>query len=141
MSRRSFLIAGGATGLVVVTGGHARAGSATLASDPFRLGVASGDPDSTSVVIWTRLAPEPLEIGAGMPPAAFPVQWEVASDERFASVIRSGTAMARPEEGHSVHVEVGGLSPRTAVLVPVPGRRVRDRASVVPAPSRRRATT
>jgi alkaline phosphatase D len=29
-------------------------------SYPFSLGVASGDPWPTSVVLWTRLAPEPL---------------------------------------------------------------------------------
>ena len=36
-------------------------------SDPFALGVASGDPDATGFVAWTRLAPEPLEPGGGMP--------------------------------------------------------------------------
>lgn len=113
LTRRSFLVAGGATGLLVVTAGHARAGAATLPSDPFQLGVASGDPDATSVVLWTRLAPEPLTPDAGMPPAAFDVDWEVATDDKFASVVRSGTAVARPEDGHSVHVEAGGLRPRT----------------------------
>ena len=37
-----------------------------LPADPFTLGVASGDPDPTSVVLWTRLAPDPLN-GGGMP--------------------------------------------------------------------------
>src|SRR5262245_37496735 len=31
--------------------------------DPFTLGVASGDPDDTSVILWTRLAPDPLQGG------------------------------------------------------------------------------
>ena len=32
-----------------------------FAADPFTLGVASGDPDAGGVVLWTRLAPRPLE--------------------------------------------------------------------------------
>src|SRR4051794_13871574 len=34
---------------------------------PFQLGVASGDPRPDSVVLWTRLAPRPLEVGGGAP--------------------------------------------------------------------------
>jgi alkaline phosphatase D len=79
---------------------------------PFALGVASGDPLPDGFVIWTRLAPKPLEEHAGMPMLAVPVRWEIAEDERFASVVRSGESIARPELGHSVHVEVDGLRPR-----------------------------
>lgn len=80
---------------------------------PFTLGVASGDPAADGFVIWTRLAPEPLaEDGlGGMPYRAVPVAWEVAADERFRRVVRRGTHQARPEWGHSVHVELRGLSP------------------------------
>ena len=79
---------------------------------PFSLGVASGDPLPDGVVLWTRLAPEPLT-GGGMPNARIEVQWEVATDERFTdTVVQSGTAMARPELGHAVHVEVSGLAPQ-----------------------------
>jgi len=77
---------------------------------PFSLGVASGDPWPDSVVLWTRLAPEPLE-GGGMPMANVEVAWEVASDRTFRSIAQKGSAIARPELGHSVHVEVPGLSP------------------------------
>jgi alkaline phosphatase D len=31
---------------------------------PFSLGVASGDPEPDGVVIWTRLAPDPLDGGS-----------------------------------------------------------------------------
>ena len=34
---------------------------------PFALGVASGDPLPGGVILWTRLAPDPLR-GGGMPP-------------------------------------------------------------------------
>lgn len=77
---------------------------------PFMLGVASGDPLPDGVVIWTRLAPDPLA-GGGMPRAAVEVGWEVAEDEGFSRITRQGTAIARPELGHAVHVEVEGLRP------------------------------
>ncbi|MEQ7126833.1 alkaline phosphatase D family protein [Actinopolymorpha sp. B11F2] len=80
----------------------------SLPTDLFGLGVASGDPWPDSVVLWTRLAPDPLE-GGGMPDRAIPVEWEIATDERFRRSVRRGTAHARPEFGHSVHVEPGGL--------------------------------
>ncbi len=77
---------------------------------PFSLGVASGDPLPDGVVLWTRLAPKPLE-GGGMPMANVDVDWEIARDPRFTSIAQKGTAIARPELGHSVHVEVAGLEP------------------------------
>jgi len=77
--------------------------------DPFSLGVASGSPQSESVVLWTRLLPpsrfEHLE------GAAIPVRWEVAEDESFKRIVRSGEASALAELAHSVHVEVPGLKP------------------------------
>ncbi|SDH86704.1 alkaline phosphatase D [Alteribacillus persepolensis] len=82
-------------------------------NNPFTLGVASGDPLPDGVVLWTRLAPEPLaEDGrGGMPNRKVPVQWEVAKDQNFHHVVKKGTALALPELAHSVHVEVDGLEP------------------------------
>jgi len=77
---------------------------------PFTLGVASGDPAPDGVVLWTRLAPEPLA-GGGMPMADVEVAFEVARDDGFADIVQSGTALARPEFGHAVHVELSGLEP------------------------------
>jgi alkaline phosphatase D len=77
---------------------------------PFTLGVASGDPWPASVVLWTRLAPEPLD-GGGMPMTNVEVAWEIAKDRAFSSLAGKGTAIARPELGHSVHVEAQGLEP------------------------------
>ncbi|MGW0485217.1 alkaline phosphatase D family protein [Nonomuraea sp. NPDC003214] len=83
-----------------------------LRTDPFTLGVASGDPDHDGFVLWTRLAQEPLaEDGmGGMPNRPFPVLWQVYADERCRRLVRAGVAVAAPEWGHSVHVEVGHLS-------------------------------
>ncbi|MEM7476370.1 MAG: alkaline phosphatase D family protein [Planctomycetota bacterium] len=77
---------------------------------PFQLGVASGDPVPDGVVLWTRLAPDPLH-GGGMPAEDVAVRWEVAKDENFSRVLRHGEATATADWGHSVHVEVSGLRP------------------------------
>lgn len=81
--------------------------------NPFRLGVASGDPLPDSVVLWTRLAPDPLaEDGhGGMPRRPVRVRYEVAEDERFRIVAARGSVEATPELAHSVHAEVHGLRP------------------------------
>ena len=46
-----------------------------------------------------------------MPTANIEVDWEIARDARFQAIAQKGTTLARPELGHSVHVEVGGLEP------------------------------
>jgi alkaline phosphatase D len=82
----------------------------SFAADPFSLGVASGDPLPDGVLLWTRLAPDPLN-GGGMPPTNVTVRWELATDDRMQKIVARGSATARPESGHSVHVEVSGLNP------------------------------
>ncbi|MFB7947938.1 alkaline phosphatase D family protein [Kitasatospora phosalacinea] len=82
----------------------------TLTEDPFTLGVASGDPLPDAVVLWTRLAPRPLEPGSGMPAAgSYRVTWEIARDERFRHLQRRGSAYAHAEFNHAVHVDARGL--------------------------------
>lgn len=81
-----------------------------FAESPFQLGVASGDPAPDGFVIWTRLAPKPLD-GGGMPNDLVEVAWEVATDEKMAHVAGSGSTVAAPQLAHSVHVELGGLEP------------------------------
>lgn len=78
--------------------------------NPFTLGVASGDPSPNGVVLWTRLAPDPLS-GGGMPSEGVRVRWEVATDDAMREVVRRGTVTARPDLAHSVHAEVSGLQP------------------------------
>ncbi|HEU5160154.1 MAG TPA: alkaline phosphatase D family protein [Streptosporangiaceae bacterium] len=120
LDRRSFLELSGAGAAALIFGagpytGRAAAGPRRPADYPFKLGVASGDPAPDGVVLWTRLAPDPLDTDpatpGGMSPRPVPVQWEVAEDERFARVVRRSATAARPELGHSVHAEVTGLRP------------------------------
>ncbi|MGV3483805.1 MAG: alkaline phosphatase D family protein [Planctomycetaceae bacterium] len=77
---------------------------------PFSLGVASGDPLSDGVVLWTRLAPDPLH-GGGMPAENIEVSWQVASDPAMKQVVARGVEVATPQFAHSVHAEVSGLEP------------------------------
>ena len=46
---------------------------------PFTLGVASGSPRDDGMVLWTRLAPDPLN-GGGMPKGSTQVRWRLCSD-------------------------------------------------------------
>jgi alkaline phosphatase D len=82
-----------------------------LVDDPFRLGIACGDPTPTGAVIWTRLAPRPFEPEGGMDGLKTVVAWEVADDDGFSNVVRRGRATAAPELSYSLHVDVDGLEP------------------------------
>jgi alkaline phosphatase D len=113
MSRRELLRLGcmlGAAALTPTLVGRRLFAKPIFGAYPFTLGVASGDPLPDGIVLWTRLAPQPLE-GGGMPMAIVDVNWEIARDPRFQNIAQKGVALARPELGHSVHVEVAGLEP------------------------------
>ncbi|MGW7490493.1 alkaline phosphatase D family protein [Streptomyces sp. NPDC054786] len=118
--RRRFLTATGAAAALAFTtnlpgtgAAHAaEADARKITENPFTLGVASGDPQPGSVVLWTRLAPRPYEpSGGGMPNARVTVRWEVAYDEHFKRLAGQGRADAHPEFNHSVHIEPTGLAP------------------------------
>ncbi len=79
-----------------------------FSTNPFTLGVASGDPTPDGIVLWTRLAPDPTDTAAmGNAPVA--VTWRAATDERMRQIVQHGVAMAPAELAHSIHVEVQGL--------------------------------
>jgi alkaline phosphatase D len=110
VSRRAFLLtASGIAVLGTVPAGRVL-GQPRFTVDPFTLGVASGYPQPHGVVLWTRLAPDPLD-GGGMPLQPVRVGWEVAGDDAFRSVVARGTEIAAPKFAHSVHVDVTGLQP------------------------------
>lgn len=112
-SRRDFLRVGaGAAGLVALGAlpGCGAGRRLRTDADPFALGVASGDPLPDGVVLWTRLDATALR-NAGAHRELVEVAWELAEDEGFRRIVRTGEADARPELGHSVHVELDGLRP------------------------------
>ena len=84
---------------------------------PFTLGVASGEPVSSGVVLWTRLAPEPLSGGGvGADPVA--VDWEVAEDESIRT--RRAARDGRCAGGVGAQCPRGGrrvLSPRAGTSI------------------------
>src|SRR5215213_6084552 len=118
MSRRAFLgLTGGTAAAGLLLGGALAYSrnrvltSPTFSEYPFTLGVASGEPVhdgfSSRLVLWTRLAPDPLN-GGGMPPNDVEVRWEIAEDENFTDVVQEGTGTALRERAHAVHVGVTG---------------------------------
>ena len=112
LSRRLFLAYAASLSSIPLLSRYASAAPAhSFTSDPFTFGVASGDPDHESVILWTRLAPKPLEPGGGMPKAPVEVHWEIAEDSSFKKIVQSGKINATPELGHSVHIEPRGLKP------------------------------
>jgi alkaline phosphatase D len=113
ISRRSFLWSSTALASCAFWGRPAAAAlrrRAAFTNDPFQLGVASGDPTPTGIVLWTRLAPDPLH-GGGLPPEPVEVRCEIAHDEAFQKIVRTETTIASPELAHAVHVEAEGLEP------------------------------
>lgn len=82
---------------------------------PFALGVASGDPLATSVVLWTRLVVDPVAADGlgGVPADELAVCWEIAGDDAFEQVVAAGIEPAPADLGHSVHVTVDDLDPDT----------------------------
>jgi alkaline phosphatase D len=113
LDRRRFLATGGAAAALLITDRLAGAwpAPAQRGGYPFTLGVASGDPGPGGMVLWTRLAPQPLLPDGGMPARVVPVDWQVAADLHLERVIRAGTVLAQPGHAHTVHIEVEGLEP------------------------------
>ena len=109
-TRRDFLLRSAALSATLALPAPHVYAQPRFAQNPFSLGVASGYPQPDSVVLWTRLAPDPLN-GGGMPPAAVNVRWEIAADERFQKIVDRGEVAAVPAFAHSVHVNARGLQP------------------------------
>ncbi|MFE6409090.1 alkaline phosphatase D family protein [Streptomyces sp. NPDC057837] len=119
VARRRFLTVTAAAALLAFSTNRPARGAtaapeldaARITDDPFTLGVASGDPLPDSVLLWTRLAPQPFAEDGGLGQQRVVVYWEVALDEWFGFVEHRGVATAHPEYAHSVHVDVKGLMP------------------------------
>ncbi|SNT45515.1 alkaline phosphatase D family protein [Actinacidiphila glaucinigra] len=115
LSRRIFILGGLTTASVAALqlGATAQPSAAASVPFPFTLGVASGEPDDNSVVLWTRLAPTPTNADGqgGMPNADVTVDWQVSTNQNFTTLVSSGTFTARYAQAHAVHVLAGGLAP------------------------------
>ena len=106
MNRRSFVqlaIAVGAT----VAWGDALGSPSRIAwherRDLFAEGVASGDPDAYSVLLWTRRSPDVQPVDS--------LHVEVAEDESFRRVVATAQVPLSAAADWSCRVLVGGLKP------------------------------
>jgi alkaline phosphatase D len=72
---------------------------------PFYHGVASGEPTSHSVVLWTRVTPEST--------GDISVQYTIALDTGFQQIVQTGSAIASESRDYTLKVAVDGLNPNT----------------------------
>lgn len=74
---------------------------------PFFHGVASGDPMSDRVMIWTKVTPPNGNVNS------IPVYWQIATDLAFTNIVNFGTASAEASGDFTVKLDVCGLQPAT----------------------------
>src|SRR3979409_1522005 len=104
-SRRDFMRTAAALGASLAWGGPARASRVRWRErrDLYPQGVASGDPDPKSVILWTR---RPFEDGQ-----RHVLSVEVAEDEAFRRVVARARAPVPAAAAGTTRVLVGGLKP------------------------------
>lgn len=74
--------------------------------DPFYHGVASGDPLSDAVIIWTRVTPDDFT-------APVDVSYTMATDTGMVNVVSQGNITTDASVDYTVKFDVTGLSPDT----------------------------
>ena len=70
----------------------------------FDFGVASGDPLSDRVIVWTHAKYQNLS-------DAVPLTWQVATDLEFTKIISSGSGQATADNGYTFKADAQGLGP------------------------------
>ncbi len=104
LTRRTFLVGTAAVACHRDTPTVSRPESSD--ASPFQHGVASGDPLSDRVILWTRVtATQSVPV---------PVAWTIARDAELADVVARGEAIATPERDFTVKVDADGLQPGVA---------------------------
>src|SRR5262249_47640797 len=105
LNRREFVQLAAAIGASLAWGGSARASTTVWHErrDLYPQGVASGDPDPSSVILWTR---RPFESGG-----RHVLTVEVAEDEAFRRVVAKASAPVSAESDWTTRVLVGHLKP------------------------------
>jgi alkaline phosphatase D len=77
---------------------------ASTSNTVFAHGVASGDPLSDRVILWTRVSPTRLDRPARG-------TWLVARDTALQDIVRSGSFASKPEQDFTVKIDATGLQP------------------------------
>ena len=105
MQRRKFLrnlgLATSSAGLVAACQTNPADTAADLGANPFQHGVASGDPLTDRVILWTRVT------GTG----STEVAWWIAEDEDGGNQIASGSQWTDSSRDFTVKVDAAGLQP------------------------------
>lgn len=113
MQRRTFLnglaMAGPAAGLMSGCQTDQISVTAAPGENPFKHGVASGDPLNDRVILWTRISP-PVSQSSGAP-ARVEVAWWVAEDEAGDRPVASGSQWTGADRDYTVKVDAAGLQP------------------------------
>jgi alkaline phosphatase D len=105
LTRREFLWATAAASLTLPALAQER--RETAAAGPrFQHGVASGDPLSDRVIIWTRVTPRDLSS-----PQPIQLRWRVGTDPELRTVVSRGTVETNGERDYTAKVDVAGLLP------------------------------
>jgi alkaline phosphatase D len=110
--RRDFLVKGTSAAAAVAVGGSLAACSDSdsneekfAAAPEFNYGVASGDPLTDRVILWTH-----AKFPGADAAAAVPLTWQIATDANFTSVISSGKVDASDSTGFTAKVDATGLT-------------------------------
>ena len=102
LTKSATLAAVGSSATLVACGDS----SSALAPAQFLYGVASGDPLSTSVILWTHAKRLNLESDVNL-------TWQVATDYGFTNIVKSGTLVASIAAGNTAKVDATGLTAGT----------------------------
>lgn len=100
LNRRQAVV--GMTSALLAPAACAQLREQTFSTEVFAHGVASGDPDTDSVVLWTRVSGQASEISVG---------WMVATDPQMREPVASGSATTSALRDFTVKVLASGLPP------------------------------
>lgn len=104
--RRDFVIRLSTVAAALSAGAVLSACGGDDAVPQFLYGVASGDPLADRVILWTHARYPDSDV-------AVDLNWEVASDNGFASIVKSGTVTATAATGFTAKVDASGLTANT----------------------------
>lgn len=106
LDRRGFFQRSGGAAAALAAAPALALAAAAAPGSRFRHGVASGDPLTDRVILWTRVTPP-------SPVSVVEVQWLVATDPALSNVVLRGTTKTNPSRDYTVKVDPVGLRPGT----------------------------
>ncbi|HEX5791682.1 MAG TPA: alkaline phosphatase D family protein, partial [Rheinheimera sp.] len=111
LTRRDFLLASAASiGSIVISTSLTGCSSDNDTPQPlpynvqFLHGVASGDPTADALLLWTRVSADAAEV---------PVDWQLALDNEFSQLLRSGNTTTSASSDYTIKIDVRDLTPGT----------------------------